>query len=66
MSSPELARARWRKSSRSGNTGNCVEVADNVRGIVAIRDSKDPGGPVLVVDPASFAAFTTTLKSAQL
>lgn len=66
MFSPDLARARWRKSTRSGNSGNCVEVAGNLRGIVAIRDSKDPEGPVVVVDPASFAAFTAAVKAATL
>jgi hypothetical protein len=36
---------RWRKSSFSGGGGNaCVEVAG---GLEAVRDSKNPGGPVL-------------------
>lgn len=39
----------WRKSSRSGsNGGACVELAD-ARGRVAVRDSKDPGGPMILV-----------------
>jgi hypothetical protein len=47
----------WRKSSRSsGGATNCVEVADGV-GWAAVRDSKDPEGPVLVVSPAAFGAF---------
>ena len=55
--------AVWRKSSRSGNSGGqCVEVAGNLAGIVAIRDSKDPHGPALVVTPSAFRAFTTTLR----
>ncbi|BCJ38357.1 DUF397 domain-containing protein [Actinocatenispora thailandica] len=62
----DLTCAVWRKSTRSGNTGNCVEVAGNVPGIVAVRDSKDPHGPALVVEPASFAAFTAAVKSANL
>jgi len=62
----DLTDARWRKSSRSGGQGNCVEVADNLPGAVAIRDSKDPAGPALVVDPASFAAFAEAVKSADL
>lgn len=42
----DLSRAEWRKSSKSsGNGGNCVEVARNLPGIVAVRDSKDPDGP---------------------
>ena len=36
---------RWRKSSRSGgNGGDCVELAHTRD---AVRDSKNPGGPVL-------------------
>jgi len=41
----DLATARWQKSTYRGANG-CVEVAF-VRDRVAVRDSKDPGGPVL-------------------
>ena len=41
--------AQWRTSSYTGSDGgNCVEVATNLKGVVAVRDSKDRGGPVLV------------------
>ncbi|MCX4388980.1 DUF397 domain-containing protein [Micromonospora peucetia] len=54
----ELNGARWRKSTRSsGNGGNCVEVADNLPGFVAVRDSKDPAGPALAFAPAAWRAF---------
>ena len=54
----ELIGARWRKSSRSsGNGGACVEVADNLPGVVGVRDSKDPGGPALTFTPAAWRAF---------
>lgn len=54
----DLTEARWRKSSRSsGNGGDCVEVADNLPGVVGVRDSKDPTGPALVFGPASWRAF---------
>ncbi|WP_405431829.1 DUF397 domain-containing protein [Micromonospora sp. NBC_00617] len=54
----DLIGARWRKSTRSGSGGgNCVEVADNLPGIVGVRDSKDPDGPALVFGPASWRAF---------
>jgi hypothetical protein len=43
-----------------------VEVADNLPDVVAIRDSKNPEGPALVVDPAAFAAFAEAVKSANL
>lgn len=53
-----LADAVWRKSSRSGsNGGDCVEVAGNLAGVVALRDSTVPHGPVLAVSPAEFRAF---------
>ncbi|TNH24920.1 DUF397 domain-containing protein [Micromonospora orduensis] len=54
----DLIDAVWRKSTRSGSGGgNCVEVADNLPGIVGVRDSKDPEGPALVFGPASWRAF---------
>ena len=54
----DLNNARWRKSSRSsGNGGDCVEVADNLPGIIGVRDSKDPAGPALVFAPAAWRAF---------
>ncbi|MFJ6431311.1 DUF397 domain-containing protein [Streptomyces sp. NPDC091416] len=56
---------RWFKSSYSNNGGNCVEVAANLvasRGIVPVRDSKVPAGPVLRVPAASFASFVAGVK----
>ncbi|MET7709286.1 DUF397 domain-containing protein [Micromonospora sp. NPDC005189] len=54
----DLSNARWRKSTRSGASGgNCVEVASNMRGVVAIRDSKDVAGPALTFAPTTWAAF---------
>jgi len=50
---------RWRKSSYSGDTGgDCVEVADiSAPTTVAVRDSKNPAGPMLTLDPAAFSTF---------
>jgi hypothetical protein len=60
----DLTRAQWRKSSRSGgNGGTCVEVARNVRGVVAVRDSKDPDGPKLVTSSATWQAFVASVKA---
>ncbi|SBT53762.1 DUF397 domain-containing protein [Micromonospora narathiwatensis] len=56
----ELTGVRWRKSSRSsGNGGDCVEVADNLPNLVAVRDSKDPTGPTLTFTPTAWRAFLT-------
>ena len=60
----DVTRAEWRKSSRSGdNGGNCVEVARNLPGIVAVRDSKNAGGPVLIVSRNDWASFITRLRT---
>ncbi|KUN28686.1 toxin [Streptomyces antibioticus] len=49
----------WRKSSYSGDQGgNCVEVADAPT-LIAIRDSKNPAGPILTIDPAAFRRFVS-------
>ncbi|MFC6015873.1 DUF397 domain-containing protein [Plantactinospora solaniradicis] len=59
-----LSNARWRKSTRSGtNGGECVEVADNLPGVVAVRDSKDPTGPVLSFGPEAWRAFVGLVAS---
>ncbi|MDF5753858.1 DUF397 domain-containing protein [Spongiactinospora sp. TRM90649] len=63
MERVDLSGAIYRKSTRSGGGGgNCVEVASNLPGVVAVRDSKDPSGPVLVFSPTDWAAFITGLK----
>ena len=54
----------WRKSSYSGGQGNCVEVAANRPGVVAVRDSKDPAGPVLCVSAESWRAFARDMARA--
>jgi hypothetical protein len=53
---------RWRKSSHSGNGGDCVEVASSRPGVVAVRDSKDKPGPALGFTSAAWAAFVQAVK----
>ncbi|MFR9777722.1 DUF397 domain-containing protein [Micromonospora sp. MS34] len=57
----DLSGANWKKSSRSSANGQCVEVADLVDA-VALRDSKDPAGPVLVFERVAWASFLVGAK----
>ncbi|WP_446212017.1 DUF397 domain-containing protein [Micromonospora sp. IBSANI012] len=57
----DLTGATWRKSTRSGQ-GECIEVADNLPGVVGVRDSKDPAGPVLTFAPQTWRAFVAFAK----
>ncbi|HEY0001001.1 MAG TPA: DUF397 domain-containing protein [Actinoplanes sp.] len=60
----EPAGADWHKSTRSGgNGGDCVEVARNLPGIVAVRDSKDPDGPALTFTRAEWSAFLAGVRA---
>jgi hypothetical protein len=56
--------AIWRKSSYSGgNGGNCVEVARNLPGIIAVRDSRDTAGPALTFARVDWADFAARVKA---
>ncbi|WP_018588533.1 DUF397 domain-containing protein [Salinispora arenicola] len=52
----DFSRATWRKSTRTQQSGQCVEVA-RVGEVIGLRDSKDPDGPVLTFTTGEFAAF---------
>jgi hypothetical protein len=62
MTGIDLSRAEWRKSSYSGQSGNCVEVARNLPGLVAVRDSKEPDGAKLMVSRETWRAFLLALR----
>ncbi|MEU5849847.1 DUF397 domain-containing protein [Saccharopolyspora shandongensis] len=57
----DWSRAEWRKSSRSGSTSNCVEVAVAPES-VSVRDSKDRRGAVLVFPLSQRTDFVSTLR----
>ncbi|MFD7452697.1 DUF397 domain-containing protein [Kitasatospora sp. NPDC059827] len=57
MSDINLTAARWVKSSFSQQGGNCVEVARGLCGVMPVRDSKDPEGPVLAFPSSAWASF---------
>ncbi len=60
----EAISPRWQKSSYSGNGGgNCVEVARNIPHVVAVRDSKEPHGPVLALTPAMWRDLIADVKA---
>ena len=59
----DLRRAEWRTSTFSGGNGSCVEVASNLPGIIAIRDSKDRQGPALVFTPDEWNAFLAGIRA---
>nr|WP_107906821.1 DUF397 domain-containing protein [Streptomyces chartreusis] len=56
---------QWRKSSYSSDQGGeCVEIAETYTGI-ALRDSKNPAGPTLTLDPTAFTAFLDWTTAAE-
>ncbi|QKW40860.1 DUF397 domain-containing protein [Actinomadura sp. NAK00032] len=58
----DILRAQWRKSSRSGGNGNCVEIADLVASI-GVRDSKAPDVGHLNFAHQVWAAFLSQAKA---
>ena len=59
----DLSCAEWRKSSYSSQSGNCVEVARNLPGLVAVRDSKEPDVGRLVVSREAWQVFMKKVRA---
>jgi len=60
----DRAPAVWRKSSRSSDIGQCVEMAD-LNGHRVVRDSKNPAGPALMFTAAEWVAFTAGVRAGE-
>ncbi|MFV2102366.1 DUF397 domain-containing protein [Micromonospora sp. LOL_024] len=58
----DLPRVTWRESTRSGSSGNCVEVATPPQ-VVMVRDSKDRRGPALSFTADQWAGFVQGVKA---
>ena len=63
MTEVDLSRAEWQKSSYSSQSGNCVEVARNLHGLVAVRDSKAPDDAKLLVSGEAWQTFLRGVRS---
>ncbi len=63
MSKNDYPGAVWRKSRYSNGQAECVEVARNLPGIIAIRDSKDPDGTVLTFGSEQWRAYAAKVKA---
>ena len=57
MSASGIQGVIWKKSRRSNPSGNCVELAELTDGMIGLRNSRHPTGPVLVYTRAEIAAF---------
>ncbi|WP_089155888.1 DUF397 domain-containing protein [Micromonospora sp. NBS 11-29] len=56
------SRFTWRKSTRSGSSGNCVEIATPPESVM-VRDNKDQQGPTLLFTAYRWASFVQAVKS---
>ncbi|MEU2741509.1 DUF397 domain-containing protein [Streptomyces sp. NPDC007095] len=55
----------WRKSTHSSDQGgDCLEIAETPDTTIAVRDSKNPTGPILTIAPAAFATFVSWTTTA--
>lgn len=59
----DLSQAIWRKAALSAHNGGCVEIAANLSGVTAVRDSRRPEGGAHVVRREAFGAFLADVKA---
>ncbi|WP_055524189.1 DUF397 domain-containing protein [Streptomyces graminilatus] len=62
VNASDLEGLNWFKSSYSNGGGVCIEVSKDLVGVVPVRDSKNPHGPILVASGAAWDAFVDQLK----
>ncbi len=62
MSTPDLSKAMWRKSSFSAQDGSCVEVTTLGDGRIAVRDSKQPEGGTVLLGQTAMTAYVQGVK----
>jgi ABC-type amino acid transport substrate-binding protein len=63
LTAPDDSDMHWVKSTRSAANGACVEVAFVAAGAVAVRDSKDPDGPVLRFAAEAWRGFIESVQA---
>ncbi|MFD7904166.1 DUF397 domain-containing protein [Kitasatospora sp. NPDC059747] len=61
----DLSSAQWRKSTFSGQGGDCIEVAPNFPGLLPVRDSKDPQGPTLIFPAEAWRSFVSAVQAGE-
>ncbi|MFI0904191.1 DUF397 domain-containing protein [Streptomyces sioyaensis] len=61
----DFSEIAWRKSSYSSANGQCVEIGDGPPGVIAVRDSKDPAGPLLRFGAGAWISFMAKLTADQ-
>ncbi|MFF4240788.1 DUF397 domain-containing protein [Actinomadura geliboluensis] len=61
MTNPDPSRITWRKSRRSNNGGNCVEIGA-LTGMIGVRDSKAPDDGYLSLSPQNWTAFVSDVR----
>jgi hypothetical protein len=63
MNPVDWTRVTWQKSTRSNGSGDCVETARLDDSVQAVRDSKDPDGPVLTFATSEWQTFVGGVKA---
>ncbi|MFE5582336.1 DUF397 domain-containing protein [Kitasatospora sp. NPDC056531] len=66
MTMPKISARGWYKSSYSAQATDCVETGPIAAGGMAVRDSKDPGGPVLVFPADTWSTFVSAINAGDI